>query len=133
VGKFIPAKMAMTPETKCGYCSNAKCCQYITHPIDTPRSKADFDYLLWQVSHSNISCFKDEDGWFLKITASCTHLSPNGRCGIYTTRPQICRDHSNDYCEFDHPLEESFDNYFPDYNSLLKYCQNRFATWGASK
>ncbi len=130
MGKMIPTKIAITPETKCGYCTNSKCCQYITHPIDTPRSKADFDYMLWQVSHDKVSCYKDDNEWYMMITARCDHLMHGGRCRIYETRPQICRDHSNDYCEFDAPAEEGFDLFFPDYKSLLKYCIDRFATWG---
>jgi hypothetical protein len=51
------------------------------------------------------------------------------RCGIYADRPQICRGHSNDYCEFDAPAEDGFDLYFPNYQVLLKYCKKRFKRW----
>ena len=54
----------MTPETKCNYCTNSKCCTYITQEIPAPRSKQDFNHMLWQVSHQNVSIYKDEDGWF---------------------------------------------------------------------
>ena len=47
----------LTSATKCGYCSNSKCCQYITQKITAPRSKSDFSFLLWQVSHENIMVF----------------------------------------------------------------------------
>ena len=60
---------------------------------------------------------------------TCKHLQKDGRCGIYEIRPQICRDHSNDFCEYDQPPEEGFDLYFPDYDSLLKYCKKRFNRW----
>ncbi len=119
----------ITPDNKCGYCTNSKCCTYITQQIDTPRSKADFDLLLWQVSHENVRLYQDEDGWFLLIDTPCTHLLPDGRCGIYDRRPQICRDYSNDWCEFDAPAEDGFKRYFPDYDSLLAYCRRRFKRW----
>jgi hypothetical protein len=38
----------VTAENKCSLCAPAStCCTYITQPFDTPRSKEDFDYLLW--------------------------------------------------------------------------------------
>lgn len=119
----------ITPENKCGFCTNSTCCTYVTQEIDTPRSKYDFEHLLWQVSHENVKAYKDEDGWYLLVEARCTHLLPDGRCNIYEHRPQICRDHSNEYCEFDAPAEDGFDLYFEDYRSLLKYCKKRFKRW----
>lgn len=118
-----------TSENKCGFCTNSKCCRYVTQQIDAPRSKDDFEYLLWQVSHDHVEVYKDDEGWCLLITGACKHLRPGGLCGIYEHRPQICRDHSNDYCEFDAPAEDGFDLYFPDYESLLRYCKKRFKRW----
>ncbi|HBS26171.1 MAG TPA: zinc/iron-chelating domain-containing protein [Gammaproteobacteria bacterium] len=120
----------LTSETKCGFCTNSKCCTYITQSIDTPRSKADFDLLLWQISHQNIQIYQDTDGWYLLVNNSCTHLQEDGGCGIYHVRPQICRDHTNDFCEYDAPATEGFKRYFENYDSLLSYCKKRFKRWG---
>ena len=129
--RAIPIKPAeMTPETKCGFCTNSTCCTYITQQVPTPRSKVDFDHLLWQVSHENIQIYKDEDGWYLLANNPCRHLQADGGCGIYDTRPQVCRDHSNDYCELDTPAEEGFELFFASYESLLRYCKKRFKRWG---
>lgn len=117
------------PENKCGFCSNSKCCTYITQPIETPRKKIDFEYLLWQVSHKHVKIYKEQEGWFLLIETPCVHLLPDGYCAIYEHRPEICRDHSNDYCEYDAPAEDGFIYYFEDYGSLLKYCKQRFKKW----
>ena len=119
----------MTPETKCGFCTNSKCCTYITQQIEVPRSKVDFDHLLWQISHENIQIYKDEDGWFLLVNNQCGHLLPDGKCGIYNTRPKVCREYTNDYCEFDAPAEEGFELFFDGYDALLKYCKKRFKKW----
>jgi uncharacterized protein len=74
--------------------------------------------------------YKDEDGWFLLVNNRCLHLEADGRCGIYETRPQICREHSNDGCEFDGPCGAGdFDLFFPDYAALLKYCRKKFKHW----
>ena len=120
----------MTSENKCDFCTNSTCCTYITEPLDTPRSIADFDSLLWQVSHEKTQVYKDEDGWYLLVNNACTHLMKDGRCGIYEVRPQVCRDHTNDDCEFDTPAgKEDFELFFPDYKVLLKYCKKRFKSW----
>ena len=115
--------------SKCDLCTNSKCCTYVTQQIDTPRSKYDFEILLWQVSHQGVGAYKDEDGWFVMFEARCQHLLPDGRCNIYEIRPTICRSHSNDYCEYDAPAEDGFDLYFPDYDSLLRYCKKKFKRW----
>ena len=124
-----PVEIEITPENKCSFCTGSICCTYVTQHIDTPRSKADFQHLLWQVSHDNVKAYKDEDGWTLLVEGKCQHLHVNGDCGIYTTRPQICRDHSNDYCEYDAPSEDGFDLYFQNYEDLLTYCKKRFKRW----
>lgn len=119
----------LSTATKCGLCTNSKCCTYVTQAIDTPRKKVDFEHLLWQVSHEGVKAYKDEDGWYLLMESRCQHLLSNGWCAIYANRPQICRDHSNDYCEFDAPAEDGFDLYFEDYPQLLAYCRKRFKRW----
>jgi len=116
-------------ESKCDLCTNSTCCTYVTQQIDVPRSKYDFEILLWQVSHRGTAVYKDDDGWFLMFDAPCSHLEHDGRCGIYEDRPTICRSHENDFCEYDAPAEDGFQLYFPDYPSLLGYCKKRFKKW----
>ncbi|MCP4494135.1 MAG: YkgJ family cysteine cluster protein [Gammaproteobacteria bacterium] len=119
----------ITGTAKCGLCTNSTCCTYVTQQVDTPRSKYDFEILLWQVSHKGVGAYKDDDGWFVMFEGHCTHLEMDGRCGIYEDRPTICRSHTNDFCEHDAPAEDGFELYFPDYPSLLKYCKKRFKKW----
>ena len=127
--KIKSEKVKITPENKCSFCTGSICCTYVTQYIETPKSKSDFEHLLWQVSHENVAVYKDEDGWTLMFETKCSHLQINGDCGIYDKRPNICKDHSNEYCEFDAPSEDGFELYFPDYKSLRKYCKKRFKTW----
>jgi Fe-S-cluster containining protein len=115
--------------SKCDLCTNSKCCTYVTQQIDRPRSKYDFEVLLWQVSHDGVGAYKDDDGWFVMFESRCQHLLVGGRCNIYEIRPTICRSHSNDYCEYDASAEDGFDLYFPDYDSLLQYCRKKFKRW----
>ncbi len=131
MSRVIPIKPAeLTPENKCEYCTDSWCCTYITQQIETPRAMDDFDTLLWQISHEHTELYKDEDGWFLLIPSRCSHILPDGRCGIYEKRPQVCRDHANDDCEFKGLAgKDDFDLYFKDYKSLLAYCKKRFKRW----
>ncbi len=119
----------ITAENKCSFCPGTKCCQYVTQQIDSPRKKDDFQLMLWQISHKNVEFYKDEDGWFLMFITPCEHLLEDSACGIYHERPQICRDYSNDYCEYDSPAEEGFELYFRTYDELLAYCRKRFKRW----
>lgn len=122
-----PADMAS--RDKCGLCTGSKCCRYITQEIDTPRSMRAFDVLLWQISHANVEVFKEDGAWYITVNTVCNHLLPGGRCGIYETRPIICREHSNEHCEFDADPTQGFDLYFDSYLTLDAYCRKRFKTW----
>ena len=122
-------EIAMTPETKCSFCTQQICCTYTTQEIDTPRSVDDFDHMLWQMAHQGIQYYKDEDGWFLLMNNRCQFLLPEGGCGIYETRPQVCREYSNDFCEYDASAEEGFEYFFKTYQELDTYCRKRFKKW----
>lgn len=114
---------------KCSRCPGTICCTYFTEHLDTPRSKIDFDHLLWQISHKNIEIYKDEEGWLLLVNEPCSHLLADGACGIYDVRFRVCRTYSDDWCEMDEPANQHFELYFKNYYELLEYCQKRFKTW----
>lgn len=120
----------ITTENKCSFCVGSKCCNHVSLEIDKPETMKDFDQLLWKVSHKQVEIYKDEGNWYLLVSqVACDHLLPTRACGIYEKRPMLCREYSNEYCEFDSPAEESFDLYFPDYQSLDIYCRKRFKNW----
>ncbi len=125
----IEVSLGTNPINKCDLCTSSTCCTYVTQQLDVPRSKYDFEILLWQVSHKGVGVYKDDDGWFVMFETPCSHLEMDGRCAIYEDRPTICRTHDNDFCEYDAPAEDGFELYFPDYPSLLAYCNKRFKRW----
>lgn len=116
-------------DKKCSKCTKSICCNSINQKIPAPKSKEDFDHLIWQVSHENINIFKDADGWFLHISSRCMHLGENGACGIYETRPWVCREYDNDFCEFDESIEDASELFFATPKKLDKYCRKRFKKW----
>jgi uncharacterized protein len=84
----------------CEYCT-AKCCRYFALPIETPKDLADFEYIRWFLLHDRATVFKEDDDWYLLVHTECRHLQPDNRCGIYDTRPQVCRDYNTTDCEYD--------------------------------
>ena len=98
---------------KCDLCTNSTCCTYVTQQIDTPKSKYDFEILLWQVSHKGVGAYKDEDGWFVMYDAPCSHLEMDGRCGIYDDRPTICRTHKMTFANTTHPPKMALNSISP--------------------
>ncbi|MCH8923367.1 MAG: YkgJ family cysteine cluster protein [Planctomycetes bacterium] len=96
-----PRKEDLKPgEVLCDYCP-AKCCRYFAMPIDEPETQEDFEYVRWYLLHQGATVFTEDDTWYLLVHAVCKHLGEDNRCGIYETRPQICRDYSTDDCEYE--------------------------------
>lgn len=93
----------------CDFCS-AKCCKYFALPIETPTTRQDFDYIRWYLLHDGATVFVDDDTWHLLVHTRCRHLQDDNRCGIYETRPQICREYSTKDCEYDD--DWTYDQYF---------------------
>ncbi len=87
-------------ECLCEYCT-AKCCKYFALPLEEPETFEEFEYVRWFLLHGRASVFKEEGDWYLLVHTECKHLQSDNRCGIYETRPQICRDYTTDTCEFD--------------------------------
>ena len=114
---------------KCDLCTSSICCTYITQEISTPRSIYEFDTLLWQLYHQSVQFFREESIWYMKVLNTCQHLLTGGRCGIYENRPMICRDHENDFCEYDVSTEASASLFFARAEDLERYCEKRFKGW----
>ena len=87
-------------EVLCSYCT-AKCCRYFALPIETPENHEDFQFVRWYLLHDAATVFTEDDTWYLLVHTVCKHLQEDQRCGIYDTRPQICRDYTTDDCEYD--------------------------------
>ena len=84
------------------HCDNcpAYCCRYVSVEIDAPTTLDDFDEIKWMVMHENVTVYKDNEGdWIVNFRTRCKNLKHDTLCGIYETRPQMCRDHSMKSCE----------------------------------
>lgn len=110
------------PEGKvlCEYCT-AKCCRYFALPIETPDEYQDFEYIRWYLLHERASVFKEDDDWYLLVHTVCKHLQDNNMCGIYETRPQICRDYTTKNCEYE--SDYTYEFYLETAEQVFEYTE----------
>jgi len=110
-------------EVLCKYCS-AKCCKYFALPIEKPEDLKGIDYIRWFLLHERATIFIEDDTWYLLVHTTCRHLQSDNRCGIYHTRPQICRDYSTDKCEYED--DWTYEQYFELPEQVAEYIDARF-------
>jgi uncharacterized protein len=80
--------------TACGLC-----CSYVAIEVDQPTTVKRATQLLWYIYHGGVSLYVNEDEWMVQFETTCQYLQPDYRCGIYDTRPHICREFSAQDCE----------------------------------
>ncbi len=117
-------------ESLCDHCT-AKCCKYFALPIDEPTTREDFDFIRWYLLHEAATVFTEDGTWYLLVHTACKHLQPDNRCGIYFTRPQICRDYSTDACEYDDSW--GYERYFETPEQLEEYADAIFPAAGKQR
>jgi uncharacterized protein len=98
----------------------ALCCRYIALPIDNPEDANDYDNIRWYLMHENIVAFIEEGQWYIGILNKCKHLQPDNRCGVYETRPRICRSYTTDNCDY-HGAEYGYDKLFTSAEQLRAF------------
>ncbi len=114
-----PSRNELGPdEILCDHCT-AKCCRYFALPIETPTTRRDFDFIRWYLLHDRASVFAENDDWFLLVHTTCQHLQSDNRCGIYESRPEICREYTTDECEYDDRW--TYDKYFETPEQISEY------------
>jgi len=98
-----PRTFDPTAGPPCHDCT-ARCCKYFALEIDPPRTPQDHDFIRWYLLHQHVVVWMQEKDWFLEVRTPCRHLQSDNSCGIYHTRPQICRDYG--WPEKDKPAED---------------------------
>ncbi len=104
----------------CEFCV-AKCCRYFALPIEAPTTWSDFEYLRWFLMHGQASAFTEGKIWYLMVHTDCKHLQSDHRCGIYETRPHICREYTTDDCEYDD--DWVYERYFETSEQVAEYAE----------
>jgi uncharacterized protein len=107
----------------CDKCS-ALCCRYFALPIETPETRKQYDDVRWYLVHENCVVFIEKKTWYLAVMAKCKHLQDDNRCGIYETRPRICRKYTTDNCDY-HGGEYDYDKLFTSAEQLWEYADEQ--------
>jgi Fe-S-cluster containining protein len=98
------------PSILCEHCT-AACCRYIALPLDAPETPADFEDIRWFLMHEHVSVFVEDGDWYVAFQTPCRHLQPDHRCGVYRTRPKICRTYTTDDCDY-HSGDYNWEQHF---------------------
>lgn len=112
-------------ESLCDQCA-ALCCRYFALPIDNPETARDYDDIRWYLVHENVVVFIEKKQWYLGVMSKCKHLQDDNRCGIYHTRPRVCREYSTDNCDY-HGGEYEFSKLFTSAEQLHQYALEQLA------
>jgi len=84
-----------------------RCCETVCVEIDAPRAPWEYDQWVWVLHHRNLEIYVEKpERWFLHIETRCEKLDHAGRCGIYETRPALCREYDPRNCERRAPLSD---------------------------
>ena len=105
----------------CDQCA-ALCCRYFALPIDNPETKRDYDNIRWYLLHEKVVIFIESKQWYIGILNRCKQLQNDNRCGIYLTRPAICRSYTTDNCDY-HAGDYGYDQLFTSAESLWEYAK----------
>src|SRR5215471_1849220 len=120
VARQLRRKEIPKDKVLCEYCP-AKCCRYFALPFDTPTEFTDFEFIRWFLLHERATVFKEGEDWYLLVHTTCRHLQDDNRCGIYDTRPQVCRDYSTKDCEYEDDWTYEF--YLERPEQVAEYCE----------
>ena len=105
----------------CDRCT-AMCCRYFALPLDTPETAGQFDDIRWYLLHRDVEVFVEDGEWYLHVLRPCKHLLPDNRCGIYETRPRVCRKHTTKTCEY-HDGDYGYEQHFTTADALAEYAK----------
>ena len=126
IADIVLPKMPVKPKREdlakdtvlCDHCT-AKCCRYFALPLEQPTTREEFEYIRWFLLHDHASVFTEDGDWYVCVHTVCKHLQDDHRCGIYETRPQICREYTTKDCEYED--DWVYDQYFETAEQVVEY------------
>jgi Fe-S-cluster containining protein len=71
--------------------------------------------------HDRAAVFTEDEDWYLLVHTTCRHLQPDNRCGIYETRPNVCREYSTRDCEYEDNW--TYERYLEAPQQVEEYCE----------
>jgi Fe-S-cluster containining protein len=115
----------MATKGQCDKCTGL-CCRYFALPIETPKTKEDYDDIRWYLCHKDITVFVEDGDWYINIKNRCRHLSlKDYHCKIYDKRPRICRQYRHSNCDYVEG-EYDYELYFTNDKQMQEYIKKKF-------
>lgn len=90
--------MVKTSKKECLACAGF-CCKNLAMAIGRPENKQEVEDLKWQLHFDTVKVYIHHKRWYLWVKGKCIYLSGNGRCKIYSQRPDRCKRHNPPGCE----------------------------------
>ena len=110
----------------CEQCT-AACCHYIALPIDEPDTRRDFDDIRWYLMHEGVTVFVEEGDWYIQFRTRCRNLQPDFKCGVYETRPAICREYKAKDCDYEGG-DYTYDHLFTEPEQIATFSKIHFSS-----
>lgn len=107
----------------CDKCA-ALCCRYFALQIDNPKTAREYDNIRWYLMHENVVVYIQKGDWYVAVLSRCKNLRSDNLCGIYETRPKICREYTTDNCDY-HGGEYDFEILFTSPEELEDYARTK--------
>ena len=114
----------MPKKSLCDKCTGL-CCRYFALPIETPENREDYDDIRWYLCHEGVTVFVEDGDWYVNVKNKCRNLNEKNRCAIYTRRPKLCRDYSEEGCDFTEG-EYDYTLHFTDDKQMEEYIKIKF-------
>lgn len=108
-------------DSLCAKCP-AMCCRYIALAFDNPETRQAFEEVRWFLMHEGVSVFVAAGQWYVSIASPCKHLSVDGKCLTYPTRPKICRAYSDKNCDY-HGGDYNYSMFFSHPEQVEEYAE----------
>ncbi len=104
----------------CDFCVG-KCCRYFSLPIISPTRRAHYNEIKKYLDYGKTLVYVEKGTWYLVVMTICKYLTKENRCGVYWTRPKVCREYTTADCEYD--SDWSFDKVFENSAQLDEYVE----------
>jgi len=98
------------------------CCRYIALPFDEPTDEESFAEARWFLMHEGVTIFVSDGQWYVSVATPCGHLTADGSCDTYESRPTICRKYGGDNCDY-HGGDYEYELFFTHPEQVVDYAR----------
>lgn len=70
--------------------------------------------------------FVEEGEWYVQFRTRCRNLQADFKCGIYETRPAICREYKAGECDYTGG-DYTYDHLFTEPEQIVEFARKHFA------